>query len=95
MPDAVAFTPPPDLTLLLAPDDTAHPVGPCDWTNRLGRREAGHVYVVVHRRHGLWTHVYRVVADARPGRLLAYLERAMPGDCVAEARAWAQARFMT
>jgi hypothetical protein len=91
VPESAVF--PPDFSLLLAPEDEAHPVGACSWTTRTGRHQTGHAWVVLHRRHGLWTHVYRVVADHRPGRLLAYLEHAVPGEQVAACIAWAKDKF--
>ncbi len=80
----------PDLDLLLSPGDEAHFVGLSDWMRRDGRMEPSHLWVVLHRRHGLWTHAYRVVRDRRPGCLSVYLERAVEGDARAELRAWLQ-----
>jgi hypothetical protein len=78
----------PDLDLLLSPGDAAAFVGVRDWMRRDGRVEASSLWVVLHRRHGLWTHAYRVVADRRPGHVAVFLERALPGDQRAELRAW-------
>ena len=53
----------------------------------------GLVYVVVHRSHGAWTHVYRVVRDPRSARLAVFVERAIEGDRLAAACEWAWAGF--
>jgi hypothetical protein len=78
----------PDLDLLLSPGDVAEFVAMRDWMRRDGRVEASSLWVVLHRRHGLWTHAYRVVADRRPGHLAVYLERAEEGDRRDELRGW-------
>jgi hypothetical protein len=83
-----ASGPAPDLDLLLSPEDEAEFVAACGWTTRAGRVEASRLWLVLHRRHGTWTHAYRVVPDRRPGHLAVYLERAAPGDRRAELRAW-------
>jgi hypothetical protein len=82
----------PDLALLLAPGDEAQFVAFCGWTTRAGRCEPSWLYVVLHRRHGLWTHAYRVVPDRRPGHLAVYLERAVQGDHRDDLAAWLRAR---
>jgi hypothetical protein len=81
-----------DLDLLLSPGDVAEFVARCDWRRRDGRFEASQIWVVLHRRHGIWTHAYRVVADRRPGHLAIYLERAAEGDRRDELRAWCASR---
>ncbi len=82
-----------DLALLLGPEDECHFVGPSERTRRSGRVERGLIYVVVHRRHGPWTHVYRVVEGDVPGRLLVFLEKAIEGDQREAAAAWAASRL--
>ncbi len=82
----------PDLHLLLAPGDEAHFVALCEWTTRTGRLEASWLYVVLHRRHGEWTHAYRVVPDRRPGHLAIFLERAEAGDRRAVLGEWLRGR---
>ena len=82
----------PDLDLLLSPGDAAEFVMCCDWRRRDGRSEASQLWVVLHRRHGAWTHAYRVVRDRRPGHLAIYLERAAEGDRRAELRDWLATR---
>ena len=59
--------------------------------SRTGCREW--IYVVVHRSHGPWTHVY--VAVEFPGRngTEIRLIRVMAGDRLGEARAWALAMW--
>jgi hypothetical protein len=80
--------PAPDLDLLLSPGDEADFVAMRDWLRRDGRTEPSMLWVVLHRRHGEWTHAYRVVRDRRPGHLAVYLERAEPGDARAALRSW-------
>ena len=77
-----------ELDLLLAPGDMAEFVALRDWRRRDGRIEPSQLWLVLHRRHGLWTHAYRVVPDRRPGHLLVFLERAAPGDARDALRAW-------
>ncbi|WP_270934380.1 hypothetical protein [Falsiroseomonas oryzae] len=81
-----------DLDLLLSPGDAAEFVALSDWRCRDGRVRASQLWVVLHRRHGDWTHAYRVVRDRRPGHLAVYLERAAEGDRRAELRDWLAAR---
>ena len=80
----------PDLSLIVGPGDTVSFITACEWPDRRGRRvETCLVYAVVHRRYGEWTHVYRVVQNDRsPGHLMVYLEKALEGDRVADAREW-------
>lgn len=78
----------PDLSLVLGPDDSVIQVGTCTPPGR-GRHVAATVQVVVHRRHGLWTHVYRVLQGDRPGRLLIFLHKVFEGERIDEARRWA------
>lgn len=59
-----------------------------DW-----RGKGGLLYVAVHRGHGVWTHVYRVVRDPRSQRLAVFVERVMAGDQSKAACAWALAGF--
>jgi hypothetical protein len=84
--DQVGATP--DLDLLLSPGDTAELVAERAWTRRDGRAEPSQLWVVLHGRHGVWTHAYRVVRGVRPGHATVYLEAARPGDRRAELRAW-------
>lgn len=88
MPDSVSIAPP-DLSLILGPDDTAVAVGPCPLPCKGRRFVRGTVYVVVHRRFGLWTHVYRVLEENQPGRMLVHLDKVFAGDRLGEAREWA------
>ncbi|MCA1940687.1 MAG: hypothetical protein LDL26_06790 [Caenispirillum bisanense] len=59
-------------------------VGPAD--DVLGL--PGGVYVVVHRRFGTFTHVYRAERCRRTGRTEVHLLRVLTGARLAEARAW-------
>ena len=83
-----------DLALLLSPGDEASFVGCCAWQRRDGRVEESQLWVVLHRRHGAWTHAYRVVPDRRPGHLAVYLERCAEGDRRAELEAWLAERAL-
>lgn len=64
--------------------------GPEDTVERLedrhypDRREI--LYAVVHRGHGLWTHLYRVVVARAPARPEIHLLRVLPGDRLGELR---------
>jgi hypothetical protein len=71
-----------DLALILGPDDDAHFLGHAE------ERGQGDYYAVVHRRHGLWTHLYRIAHDLRPDRLIVHFEAAFPGDCPDACRSW-------
>ena len=75
-----------DLDLILSPGDAAEFVARGTWHRRNGRMEACQLWLVLHRRHGCWTHAYRVVPDRRRGHLAIYLERALEGDRRAELR---------
>lgn len=77
----------PDLTLILGPDDEAHYLGPaCGQSKDKGK---GGYWAVLHRRHGLWTHLYRIAQDPHGGpRLLVHLAAYFEGDAVDQARCW-------
>lgn len=83
-----AAGPVPDLDLILSPEDSAEFLGVAEWRRRDGRVETSQLWLVLHRRHGLWTHAYRVVPDRRPGHLAVYLERAVEGDARVALRGW-------
>lgn len=91
MPDTTHSAP--DLSLVIGPQDAATFITACSYQNRRGHLEHNLIYAVVHRRFGVWTHVYRVVPDRVPTCLTVYLEKAIEGDCVDEAREWALDRF--
>jgi hypothetical protein len=95
MPDSTDITL--DLSLVIGPDDEAFFIAGGLYRNRRGRAERSLIYAVIHRRFGLWTHIYRVVPDEMPGRvgLTVYLEKAIQGEAVAEARDWASGQFGT
>jgi len=80
--------PAPDLDLLLSPGDEAEFVAMAEWMRRDGRVEPSMLWVVLHRRHGDWTHAYRVVPDRRPGHLTVFLERSLEGDRRDMLREW-------
>jgi hypothetical protein len=92
MPDTIDNTAP-DLTLIIGPEDDATFITGCLTRNRRGIAERSLIYAVVHRRFGLWTHVYRVVPEGSPSALTVYLEKAMEGDAVARASDWAMEKF--
>jgi hypothetical protein len=79
--------------LLLSPGDEAEFVAVTDWPGFAGRLEPSRLYVVLHRRHGLWTHAYRVTAGHRPGQRVVHLLRAAEGDRRRELRDWLFARL--
>lgn len=83
----------PDLDLLLAPGDSAWLVGQGPWRGRDGRWRESQLWVALHRRHGLWTHVYRVLRGPRPGHATVFLERAAAGDAATALRDWAAERL--
>ncbi|HEY4163960.1 MAG TPA: hypothetical protein VGM59_12925 [Dongiaceae bacterium] len=91
MPDTIDLAP--DLSLIIGPEDDATFVMDCLHRNRRGIAERSLVYVVVHRRYGLWTHVYRVVPEGSPAALTVYLEKAIEGEAVNQARDWAIGKF--
>lgn len=68
--------------------DAALVVGPHDDVAWLGTTPTGEgVYAVVHRRGGVFTHLYRVAASAIRGRGgLVHLEAVLPGGRLREAR---------
>jgi hypothetical protein len=88
-----AANPAPDLALILHPEDEARFVAMCNAPCGRGAAQPGFLYAVLHRRHGTWTHLYRVVPDPRPGRQFVFLEKTWPGDRLAEAENWARQRF--
>lgn len=45
-------------------------------------------YVVLHRDHGPWTHVYCAVQSSRRDRVQVHLLRLWQGDCRSQACAW-------
>jgi hypothetical protein len=92
MPDATPTAP--ELALILHPEDEARFVAVCEAPSARGPQRRGLLYAVLHRRHGAWTHLYRVVPDALPGGLLVYLEKAWPGERLDEAADWALQRFV-
>lgn len=83
----------PDLSLVIGPDDDATFITSCRHRNRHGRAEQSLIYAVVHKRFGIWTHIYRVVPDKTPTGLTVYLEKAIEGNCVDLARDWVLGRF--
>ncbi|EKV27283.1 hypothetical protein C882_1785 [Caenispirillum salinarum AK4] len=75
--------------------DAALVVGPHDDVAWLGTTPAGEgVYAVVHRRGGVFTHLYRVAEGAVRGRGgLVHLEAVLPGGRLREARQLAAYRL--
>jgi hypothetical protein len=80
MPDNLIIQP--DLTLIVGPDDDVHFLGHAEESSH------GGYYAVVHRRHGLWTHLYRIAHDRVPERLLVHFEAFFPGACPDACRSW-------
>ena len=83
----------PDLRLLVGPGDEATLLGSCAHEDARGRMVPCLVYVAVHRRGEAWTHVYRAVRDPRPGHLIVFMEKALPGEQPEAAADWARRRF--
>jgi hypothetical protein len=71
---------PHDLSLFISPGDAVTHLGGMPWRDRTGRVTPAEFYVVLHRRHGLWTHLYRVVEGGRVDRFQVFLEAAREGD---------------
>ena len=76
------------LDLIIGPEDEAVFLISGSFPNRLGRQQDCAFYAVIHRRFGLWTHVYRVVPDDRLHGFSVYLERAFAGEGIGLARDW-------
>jgi hypothetical protein len=70
----------PDLTLILGPEDEAHFLCPAAGVGQ------GAYWAVIHRRHGAWTHLYRIAQDRFSQRLLVHLVAYLEGECLEEAR---------
>ncbi|MDZ5650214.1 hypothetical protein [Nitrospirillum sp. BR 11828] len=45
-------------------------------------------YAVVHRRHGVHTHIYTVLESRHHQRRVVHLRQVLPGEQLAAARAW-------
>ena len=74
------------LSRITGPDDDAVFLAAGRYPGKRGRVEDCAFYAVIHRRFGVWTHLYRVVpADAIHGFII-YLEKAFDGEAVASAR---------
>ncbi len=79
------------LSLIVAPEDEAVFLAAGRYPGKRGRLEDCAFYAVIHRRFGLWTHLYRVVpADSLSGFVI-YLEKAFTGEAVPAARDWLRA----
>jgi hypothetical protein len=76
------------LELIIGPEDEAVFLTSGTFPNRLGRQQDCAFYAVIHRRFGLWTHVYRVVPEDRLHGFSVYLERAFAGEGICQARDW-------
>lgn len=81
------------LELVIGPSDEAVFLTSGSFPNRLGRLQDCAFYAVIHRRFGVWTHVYRVVPDDRLHGFSVYLERAFAGEGVSLARDWLRRAF--
>ena len=76
------------LKLIVGPEDEAFFLAAGCFPGKRGRIEDCAFYAVIHRRFGLWTHLYRVVpADSLHG-FIVYLEKTFNGDAVEHARDW-------
>lgn len=74
---------PHDLSTCLRPGDEATHLGARPWQDATGRTRWMEFYLVLHRRGGGWTHLYRAAPSAR---LELVLVRAVPGDARAALR---------
>jgi len=83
----------PDLSLFVAGGDDVFYVCPSVREGSGRRGKPGLIYVVVHRSHGIWTHVYRVVEDSGARRLAVFIEKVIEGDRMEAACEWARASF--
>jgi hypothetical protein len=81
----------PESLPLCGPADSIELIGFTHRTSRHAERQEW-IYVAVHRRHGVWTHVYEVVHLTGAFGDEIRLIRVMPGDRRTEARSWALAR---
>jgi hypothetical protein len=81
----------PESLPLCGPADTIELIGFTHKTCRHAERQEW-IYVAVHRRHGLWTHVYEVVQLTGAFSDEIRLIRVLPGDRRNDARSWALAR---
>lgn len=57
---------------------------------RRGRRLVESLYAVVHRRYGVWTHLYAIVAESPRNRTEVRLLKVLAGDRLAEALSLAE-----
>ena len=80
----------PESLPLCGPADSIELIGFTHTTGRHAERQEW-IYVAVHRRHGVWTHVYDVVHRPGPFGKEIRLIRVLPGDRQDEARSWALA----
>lgn len=87
MPDCILHTP--DPALVLGPGDELAFLGFRERMRR-GRVERAALYAVVHRRSGVWTHVYRVIRGAGARRSEVFLLKVLSGMRIDDARAWAR-----
>jgi hypothetical protein len=76
------------LSLIVAPEDEAVFLAAGRYPGKRGRVEECAFYAVIHRRFGLWTHLYRVVPADTLNGFIVYLEKAFAGDTVPAARDW-------
>src|SRR5215813_5341692 len=83
------------LELVIGPEDEAVFLASGSFPNRLGRHQDCAFYAVIHRRFGLWTHVYRVVPEDRLHGFSVYLERAFAGEGIGLARDWLRRVFVS
>lgn len=74
--------------LVLGTDDTVIPLGDAP-AGRAGERHT--LVAVVHRRFGVWTHLYRVTRTAAPRSTLVHLLRVAEGDHAATVSQWSPA----
>lgn len=74
--------------LALGPDDQADLVRCESWPLPQIEDARAYTYVVIHRRHGVHTHVYTVIDSPTLGRRQVHLRGVWDGEAGAAARAW-------
>ncbi|TWB52794.1 hypothetical protein [Nitrospirillum viridazoti] len=85
---------PPTPVLGTAPGITSHPGDAVHLLREERMPLAGvpdcvaRTYAVIHRRHGVYTHIYTVLESRQHVRRVTHLRRVLAGEQLAAARAW-------
>jgi hypothetical protein len=78
----------------IAPGEEAVFITAGIFPGKRGRQEDCAFYAVIHRRYGIWTHLYRVVPTDPIHGFVVYLEKVFEGDAVKQASDWCRAAFV-